>query len=339
VVAIKPPQAQFQDIAASLNAQLVAHGVAYHQLNFSNAPHYLFISAYQLLLAIKRFQPDVIHLHTDHPEYLFSLIKPFVKGLVVRTIRNTVIWPTSRIRGRFTEWSISDAVTVHFSEASEVALNQRRSDYRLSPPSTMERIPNGINITANGIVASDLIQYHQGRINLGFVGRLTYQKGLDILLASMKRLPEHSVRLHVIGDGEDREQLETEAQSISQEVIFYGGVPHARQCIRQFDYLVIPSRYEGFAIISLEGQIEKVPVIAARAPGLVQTLDKEWPLSFESENSEELAAMLLKAINQEIDGESAIDMGYSNALQYTMDKQVDRYTALYKQYLNQTARS
>lgn len=333
VVGIKPPLKTNQDIAGALIKLLEQDGVGYHELNFSNLPPRLFVAAFRLKSIIQSFEPDIVHLHTDHPEYLFAIIKPWVKCLVVRTIRNTVFWPTSTYRGRFTERRITDAVTVHFDHDNIASLNRRRAEFGLKPPTTIEVIPNAINRHCETNSAEAPVQYHEGFVNLGYIGRLSYQKGPDILFQALEQLPANTVVLHVIGDGEDKQKLMKMAESIQQEIIFYGAVPFARQYIKVFDYLVVPSRYEGFGLVSLEAQLEKTPVIAARSPGLLNSLPEDWPLLFDNENSKQLAELLTRLIDGQDDYTETVKTGYENALNYTMEAQVRRYTDLYLRYL------
>ncbi len=333
VVGIKPPFETNQDIAAALIQLLEQDGVDYHELNFSNLPPRLFVAAFRLKSIIQSFEADIVHLHTDHPEYLFAIIKPWVKCLVVRTIRNTVFWPTSTYRGRFTERRITDAVTVHFDHDNIASLNRRRAEFGLKPPTTIEVIPNAINRHCENKGAEASVQYRKGVTNLGYIGRLSYQKGPDILFQALEKMPPNTVVLHVIGDGEDKEKLMKMAESIQQEIIFYGAIPFARQYIKVFDYLVVPSRYEGFGLVSLEAQLEKTPVIAARAPGLLNSLPNTWPLLFDNESSDQLAQLLTRLIDGQDDYNETVKIGYDNALNYTMEAQVQRYTDLYLRYL------
>ncbi|ORT49393.1 hypothetical protein ST37_13365 [Vibrio sp. qd031] len=333
LVGIKPPLDIYAGIADELLARLKQSGVEYEQLNFSNLPPGLLVSAYQLLSIIRRFKPDVVHLHTDHPEYLYALIKPWVDALVVRTIRNTVFWPTSKVRGKFAERSLTKAITAHFTPDSITALNARRAEFGLPPPQTNKIVPNAINRHCEVNQEQSVVRYQEGKLNLGFIGRLTYQKGPDVLLEAIKQLPEQSIALHFIGDGEEKQTLEAMSESIPQLIFFYGAVPYARQNIKDFDYLVVPSRYEGFGLISLEGQIEKTPVIAARAPGLTPSLPEKWPLLFDNESSEQLAQLLQRLIEHKDDQSDIIKLGFENALNYTMEAQVERYTKLYQQHL------
>jgi glycosyltransferase involved in cell wall biosynthesis len=333
VIGIKPPASKNGLVANELLLRLEQHGVSYEQLNFSNFPPRLFISAYCLWEIVTRYDPDVVHLHTDHPEYLFALIMPRTKALVVRTIRNTVIWPTSYFRGRFTENRLSHAVTAHFSEDSVKALNQRRSEYGLAPPEHNVVIPNAINRHCEYTSNEPVIYYCEGMLNLGYIGRLAHQKGLDVLLNALKYIPDNSIVLHVVGDGELDQKFRTIAKNINQTVNFYGAVPYARRVIKEFDCLVIPSRYEGFALISLEGQIERTPVIAAKAPGLTPTLPKDWPLSFDNENSLQLAKLISVLLESPQDMSILVELGFQNALKYTMAAQAERYNRLYLSHL------
>ncbi len=50
----------------------------------------------------------------------------------------------------------------------------------------------------------------------------------------------------------------------------------------------MPSHFEGLPLTSIEASFSGVPVIAAHAPGLDETLPENWPLKFHLENNDEL---------------------------------------------------
>jgi glycosyltransferase involved in cell wall biosynthesis len=83
----------------------------------------------------------------------------------------------------------------------------------------------------------------------------------------------------------------------------YGAISNLAGKIHDFDYLVVPSRFEGLGLISIESSLSKVPVIAARAPGLDETLPADWPLFFDLEEPAELVEIFGKICESTFDRE------------------------------------
>lgn len=99
------------------------------------------------------------------------------------------------------------------------------------------------------------------------VGRMTYEKGHDILInawpAVLADIPH--ARLELIGDGPLRESLEslTKRLGIQNSVEFIGTVPDARTRMPDASLLAVPSRFEGFPNVILEAMSLGVPVVAS----------------------------------------------------------------------------
>ncbi|MFE9375396.1 glycosyltransferase [Streptomyces sp. NPDC006855] len=81
------------------------------------------------------------------------------------------------------------------------------------------------------------------------VGRLTRQKGQDVLLRAWSRMAVPGARLALVGDGPDRGALESSAPP---GVLFTGACEDVRPWIHAADVLVLPSRWEGMALAPLE---------------------------------------------------------------------------------------
>ncbi|MHC1741659.1 MAG: glycosyltransferase family 4 protein [Syntrophobacteraceae bacterium] len=114
-----------------------------------------------------------------------------------------------------------------------------------------------------------------------FVGRLSEKKGLRYLLDAMpeviRRFPETT--LLVVGEGEDREWLESHARSLGlpgDRVVFYGGVanPMLPKFYATADVFVGPSvtakggDAEGFGLVFVEALACSCPVIATDLPAI-----------------------------------------------------------------------
>ncbi|MFI5965503.1 glycosyltransferase [Streptomyces asoensis] len=98
------------------------------------------------------------------------------------------------------------------------------------------------------------------------VGRLCRQKGQDVLLAAWpdieRRVP--GARLVLVGDGPDAERLRSRAP---ESVLFTGAVDDAVPWYQAADLVVLPSRWEGMALVPLEALACGRPVVVTDVDG------------------------------------------------------------------------
>ena len=102
------------------------------------------------------------------------------------------------------------------------------------------------------------------------VGRLTPEKGHDLLLRAFAAIPSRDPlwRLCIAGDGPQRAALLTLADelTIAGAVDFLGTKKPIENLLRQAGIFVLPSRYEGFPNALLEAMANGAPVIAFDCP-------------------------------------------------------------------------
>lgn len=97
--------------------------------------------------------------------------------------------------------------------------------------------------------------------------RLTAWKGVDHLISALSQVPD--VRLLVAGDGPMKAQLEAQAQSLGDRVVFLGRVARGQMPLymKAADYLALYSGYEGLSHTLLESLRVGTPVIASDKGG------------------------------------------------------------------------
>ena len=97
------------------------------------------------------------------------------------------------------------------------------------------------------------------------IGRLTRQKGFDVLLSAFARLRQHhSARLVILGDGPDRRDLLSQAShhGIRDDVAFLGFVPNPYPHLARSALFVLSSRWEGSPNVLTEAMALGTPVVA-----------------------------------------------------------------------------
>lgn len=106
---------------------------------------------------------------------------------------------------------------------------------------------------------------------IGWVGRLSREKGGDVFLDALARMsPSAGVTAVVIGDGPERDALERQARTsgIGGRVRFQGALPGAERYFRSFDLFALSSRTEGTPMVVLEARAAGVPVVATSVGGV-----------------------------------------------------------------------
>jgi glycosyltransferase involved in cell wall biosynthesis len=139
-----------------------------------------------------------------------------------------------------------------------------------------------------------------------FVGRLAPNKRIPVLIEALARLRDRMPAVHavVIGDTSDLYQNELHAcrdlaqqRGVADRLHFLGHVSEneLRDAYRSADVFVMPSRHEGFCIPVAEALACGLPVVAARAGALPETVGTAG-LTFAPDNAEDLARQLLRII-------------------------------------------
>jgi len=112
-------------------------------------------------------------------------------------------------------------------------------------------------------------EWHPPR--LLFVGRVVYQKGLDLLLEALGSVQSSPWQLTIVGDGSQRKLLMAQAEhlGISERIRFLGWLDSAQLLpeYQQANLFVFPSRHEGMPNAILEAMACGLPVIASKIAG------------------------------------------------------------------------
>ncbi|HBP17777.1 MAG TPA: hypothetical protein DEA08_08285 [Planctomycetes bacterium] len=190
---------------------------------------------------------------------------------------------------------LSEATIVCLSEelreeADEIGLGARRC-----------KIPNGVAPPPPGEPVFPLGE--GGPPTVLFLGRLTEQKGVDVLLDAFARVePESSEdapALLLAGEGPAREELEAQADrlGIAERVVFLGRRADVWGLLRGATLCCLPSRGEGISNALLEALVAGCPVVASNIPANAEVLEGEAGLLAQPEDHEDLAAQLTRLLS------------------------------------------
>lgn len=101
------------------------------------------------------------------------------------------------------------------------------------------------------------------------VGRYTHQKGLERLIEAWSRIPDKAGwTLRLVGDGEQREELEKQIDSLGlKDSVVLGKAEGNMTAVYESASLVaLSSRYEGLPMVLLEAQAFGLPSVAFDCP-------------------------------------------------------------------------
>ena len=266
-------------IADDMQASLVAAGVGVIDAgSMVTAKVAVLAAAGRLAETVERFRPDLVHLHTEIPEFAWVLAGLRSRRArdvpLVRTVHNTVLWGGWGRLGRFAERRLDRASVAAVSEAASDAFVAWRVTAGRQPGNPVV-IYNGVDVGALGDPP------RKGRTPplLCFAGRFEPQKGIDVLLAAMGHLtasdPPH--RLAIYGSGTLEGAVSRAAEAWPDRLVV--GPPRAdlRSHLGSFDAILLPSRFEGLSVLAIEALCSGVPVIATSAKGLDEVFPEGYP--------------------------------------------------------------
>ena len=97
---------------------------------------------------------------------------------------------------------------------------------------------------------------------IGAVGRLTAQKGFDLLVAATARLHERGRPLTVVIAGEGRDEAALRRQAAGLPVRFVGFCSDVPALLRRIDLFCLPSRSEALSLALLEAAAHGLPCVS-----------------------------------------------------------------------------
>lgn len=108
----------------------------------------------------------------------------------------------------------------------------------------------------------------EGKLALGNIGRLHFQKNQEFLLHLFKKISvkRREARLILIGDGPDKEKLQKLAKrlKVEKKVKFLGVQQDIQGWLSAMDIFLFPSKFEGLGIAALEAEANGLPVISGQ---------------------------------------------------------------------------
>lgn len=272
-----------------------------------------------LINTILKEKPDIVHLHSSFAG-LLGRIAVLITGQrrKIRIIYCPHAFGFLMETSSFKKWIYSFAELL-LAKCTDKIICVSQSEYNAAIKAGFKKeklvvIHNGVKLKSksNTFTANNKTHY-----KLLFVGRFDYQKGIDILSKAIEILSKENTNISyeftLVGEAVNSEDKIQFKDSKNIKINELGWLkPH--QLEEQYlnhDALVIPSRWEGFAMVPLEAMSYGLPIIASNIEAFIELEDNKQPhVTFFKLNSESLSACFkqIHTIDFEKNNQNSIDV-------------------------------
>ena len=252
------------------------------------------------LLALRRelrnFQPDVVHLHTLSKASPLILL-PLKKFPTVLTMHDQSLFDPTRIsdlpllepyRETFSDYFIDKPSMRFYGEKLRFYILRRLannvdtvltcSDF-YATCARQSGIFTRIKTLHNGIVLAPSYPINNFK-NILFVGRLSEEKGVSVLLEAVASLRKKhpDMRLRVVGGGQLKEELKKQISRLQLDNIVsllgHKSAQEISELYRQSSLVVVPSLCpDNLPTVCIEAMAIGRPIVASRIGGIPELVD------------------------------------------------------------------
>jgi glycosyltransferase involved in cell wall biosynthesis len=257
----------------------------------------------RLVKLCREHQVSIWHGHDYKSNALGLLVKRFwpmhlittVHGWVHHSLRTPLYYAIDRLCLRHYErvLCVSD----------DLVRRCRRAGVRAQ---RCELLENGIDLEEHQrrydvASAKRALGLDPNQLLIGAVGRLSAEKGFDLLIQALTGLDglDRPAALAIIGDGHDRGALEARAKDVGcgDRVLFTGFLPDPAPWYEAMDVFALSSLREGLPNVLLEAMAYEVPVVATRVGGVPRlVLPEQTGLLIEPGSTNALADALRRLL-------------------------------------------
>ena len=298
------------------------------------APHRAYRQERELVRRfLKAERPDVVHTHGYHADVLLRSVAQRLGLPVVATVHG---FTTGGIKNRIFEW------------LERRSLRRMDLTVAVSDPLARRLIESGVPADRTRVVRNayappgEFLSRDQarGRLGLGsrdqvigWVGRVSPEKGPDVMLEGLLCMATPGAKLCVIGRGRLQAAMEqrVEQLGLTGRVLWRGAIPDAWQLFRAFDVYCMSSRTEGTPMALFEAMAAGVPVVTTRVGGIPDVVSDREAWLVPSGEPAALAAALDQALGDPAERARRIEAAASRlARDFALEPWLERYEAIYR---------
>ena len=235
---------------------------------------------------------DLVHSHTWYANlagHLTALLYGIPHVMTVHSLEPLRPWKAEQLGGGYALSSWCERTAVEAAAAVIAVSDGMREDvlaaYPAVPAQRVRVIRNGIDTTEySADPATDVLERYgvdPARPSVVFIGRVTRQKGLPVLLRAAADL-DRAAQLVICAGQADTPELESEVSELARElragragVVWLSGMLAKREVIQLLSHATVfacPSLYEPLGIVNLEAMACGTAVVGSRVGGIPEVV-------------------------------------------------------------------
>ena len=294
----------------------------------------------ELRAVLTRLRPDIVHTHGYRPDVQVGAVARSLNLATVSTVHGFVggDW-----KNRFYEFLQGRAIRGYGAVVAVSRPMMGRLEAAGVPARALHCVPNAWAEPVPPLSreqARAVLGLPPEAFVVGWVGRLSREKGADVLIEAARLLSDLPITFSILGDGAERAALEAEAAALglSARVRWHGVVPDASRLYPAFDVFALSSRTEGTPMALFEAMASGVPIVATRVGGVPDVVsDRE--ASLVPAEDPPLFAQALRRLYAAADEGRALATAARRRLetQFALEPWVMRYDVLYRALIGAAA--
>ena len=240
----------------------------------------------------REFAPDVVHAHGNRPDVVDS---PVVRSMGIAAVSTHHGWTFGSLRNRVYEYLHTRSLRRADAVIAVSEPIARRLAAEGVPSDRVHFVQNAWAPVADPLRRAEarrLLGLAPDARVVGWVGRLSHEKGIDVFVDAMALLRNEQLLGCVVGDGAERERETSRGDRVGARLAWQGMVPAAGRLCAAFDVFVQSSRTEGTPIALLEAIAAGTPIVATRVGGIPDIVSNNEAVLVPPEDPAALAAAI-----------------------------------------------
>ena len=325
----------------ALEAEVSQCGFAVTRHIMAGGPDW--IGTLRLLRWARKNRYDLLHTHGYKANCLIAGMPIQYRRIpVVATLHG---WTSTKRLSRIRTYESFERMMLRKAErvvsVSEDMVRRWKLEHRFN--GRLRIIPNGIRPPNRerydvGQLPEGIADFIAGGPSIFSAGRLSPEKGFDVLIEAIGILRDRNVRARLVVVGEGREEAVLRAQihrlGLDDAILMPGYLPNAASVMPHFSMVAVPSRSEGLPVVLLEALLSGLPVAATAVGDIPTVLERTGaPPPVPSDSPDALAEKLQEMIEAPPNAEKRRYFSKRAMDIYSADAMAKGYSMLYRELL------
>ena len=297
----------------------------------------------QILSTLEMTKSDIIHSHGYKSDILLGLYPRHLRKIpMLSTLHG---WTSTHFLSKMRLYEYISILSLTRIERV-VAVSRITQDHQRLRMFGVKAayIPNGIptldfDESHFSMLYPDLDDNIKNKFKILAVGRLSPEKGFDILIRALPRLNSRGIDccLVIVGEGDERQRLAqlADQEGVANRVHMVGYVHDAYKMMPSFDVFALPSYTEGLPITILEAMQAGVPIVATTVGEVPEALAHGRCGHLVAPGDSASLSEIIEIIHRNRDGarmkaEAAKQRVHS---EYSVERMTDKYMHEYERLL------